>query len=258
MIQSHAERSLLALLLLFAVSCSDGTSPAGAGELQQSPPDLPTVLGGICESEPSYPNPCEWASSMDAIAWVQIEEVRFSDVFTSDSCDSGVPAIDLDISVTKVLAGDLPSSFSATIGGGIAKGWATYPDKDGDAPVVWRGMEHVEDPPNHTEAPALVEGQVIGIALHFDEESGRWTTLGERLFQTRENADARSTTVQFQPGECANGRVAPEEFEGMEIGQFEDLVRACEPNAASSAREERIESDYDKPSYTFAGWCWRG
>ena len=197
--------------------------------------------------------------------WTQLPgpEVRFSDVWRpsnydsalSDSCESGVPA-ELDLSVTKELAGDLPASISATIGGGIAKDWSVFPDKNGDAAVVWRGMQHVDDPPDQTEAPALVEGQVIGLALHFDEESGRWTTLGERFFQARETSEG-ATTVHFQPGECAKGRIAPAQFEGMEIGQFEDLVEACKLNSAATAREERIESDYDKPSYTFAGWCWR-
>jgi hypothetical protein len=221
---------------------------------------LPSLTGVICEGDTVEPKPCEWSASADAIAWTEVHGIHaapewqpaFNDAAITNTCSQGVPALELKLEVKQLLRGDLPSdTISVRVGGGIAQHWYPLPYSDNDA-VKW-GVE-VEAP-----EPLLKEGQILGVALHYDDTSGTWTTGGERLFTKRMDPETGEPVVVFQktmsPNLCGLYFHQPSSFSNIAVKEFDETVATCDVTSQSRHRRDRVRDTFAAAERVYAGYC---
>lgn len=260
--------------MVWAVSCSEAetdqrpekSSSEKSSLAEGEWSELPSLFGRYCDGMDEPPGTCEWVASNDAVVLVTVDEVSFIDEWKPnhagaehvDECESGTAAIELDVSVEETLFGEAPAELTATIGGDASEIWTVAPLVD-DGEFLWSDAS-TDDELIEADSPPIAEGQLLGLALHHDEERDRWATLGERLFVQAEGDGEDEYIVEFQESAaedlCGKGRLVPEELDGAEVGAFRESIGDCSTSDASDARAEHVEDSFEDATWVDVGRCY--
>ncbi len=209
---------------------------------------LPAVGGeGDCYP-PRPPSACEWAMSVDAVAFgtylgikpvtspAEVETIGGDPLTTTRTlvtqCDGYLhgEGMLLDVIVTKIFRGSAPASVAVYAG-------VEHRRMFNPAPYWEQGHERWS--PDTDKGTALVPGQTLGLPLRYLPEWGVWSLTGDVLFDFRPADDGvLRARFQQQDAECVL-TAPPSDLEGLTMQEFADKLAGCGDADMAAATERR-------------------
>ncbi len=242
--------------LTVAAGCNNSESE-NSTSVPEDTETLTTIPSGAevsnCTESPAAPSFCDWVSSVDAIIWGEIVDVRmvqfpaalvtdFSQ--TSMDCEGPVDAaLELVIEVSEVYHGSPPAQLTVKVGHHQLDEWEPRPALSPGGELVWLGG-----------SPALEMGHQVGMALHRAPNGADWGLMGEVFFGQTNSG----TLVVQERAFCQEP--APVGLAGMRRDQLGDSILGCPSQASASAqtRAQGIGNMWSETSWAYAGLCHQG
>jgi hypothetical protein len=231
-------RSVLHLPLIGFTACAPHSEEASPTPLPAVSASQEITWGEMVEA----PTPCVWAKSTDEILWGTLTAVRLiedpavclwmdeqeppSQQWALVSCEYVNPAIELDIVIDRSLRGAIEGSASVRLGQQQVEGLRPLPYKDENGGLAWLNFEAEPGDP-------LVPGTKLGMAVHYVEEFGVWSAMGELMFGTDNDL------VIFQEVYRGYREPQPADLAGLALDDFFATLSNCAPNADSEAADQR-------------------
>src|SRR5690554_235585 len=221
---------------------------------------LPAIIQESDAEPPPAPSLCTWATSVDAIIWGTLEDVRLVDTPLIgatgiagewewlQACEGQInPAMELDIRVKQILQGDVAEDV-LTVHLGLEQRTLLQPmpTRGNNDELQWSN--------NGSGGQALVVGQPIGMAIHYLPQQQAWSLMGEALF----GIDVSGMIIfQQRAGEAIDP--APQGAAGQTISQLVRQISSCTPTAESAQRRTFIKNVWgpegQRLTSYLAAWC---
>jgi hypothetical protein len=210
-----------------------------SGPTLDTPPEalVPDTLSGDvdCDSEEAAPSACAWASEADMVAVVTIERLRMdrNNAVAPDAvsgwkqvpnCRRVHPALGIDVSVSRVLAGSGPQRFELRVGARQVVHFRPMP-RATTAGIAWTPTQ---DP---SVGPLRVGAQVV-VAVH--KTGSVWSLMGDVILGVD-----RDDRIHLPPrtGDCLN--TLPQGVSGGEVSELASTLATCDATHRQSASRRR-------------------
>lgn len=240
--------ALLVVLVVLVIA-------AACNSTSQSPtnkePKLWTIPSMSLEGDgypPPAPDLCTWATSVDAIIWGTLKDIRFVEspltksidayggwVWT-DNCEPMLtaPAVELELSVDLVLKGQAAGDIIARMGLEHYPRLEPMPVRGSGGKLEWESFDV-----DGLTGP-LLPGQPMGIALHRVEQHQSWSLMGEVIFSI-DKRDGR-IFAQRRVGELLEP--VPLGLEGTTVDALANTLAACQETPGTVARRNMVLNTY--------------
>ncbi|GEM_PF-4322810 len=261
-------KKTIVLFLFFSLSCNGDSNlepvqekePVEIEDPQDESPKDPepqpanafhfpsSVDAGNCTYPSIAPEFCDWGLAAHDIIMLEVSSVELilspsvADAATQNlvqDCEGAInPGLKINGRVTQSVNG-ITGEISVDVGSEQLAEWNSSPYRDVNGNMKW-----------FSEDTRIKSGDLIGLTIYKNPNTGSFGILGEHFFDLDENGKIRFAEVSYECEEPDPKKVAGNTFE-----EIRGQLQKCTKTSASEARIQQKEDAWNFRSFADLGVC---